>query len=423
MATTSLLSDEMLRQLIAVGQVDIAVGIPTLNHSAAIVEIVDAVTRCFRTHFPRERAVLVNVDGGSDDGTPELVLDPARDPRNAGGAGGLRTIHRISARYPGLVSRTKSVQVAFAANELVRARALAIIDPDCAVSPDSVAALLRPVLEAPCDFVTPVYARSWCEGSLLTQLVRPAVRGIYRRGVAEPTAGEWACSARFASDRLDGALWDVELGTAGVSLWMTTSALAEGCEARQVALGPRPAPLRALRAPLPEVFAQVVGALFRSVELHEASWRGDAAAGDVATIGEPVPPAEPSEMPAVAPLVASFRSGVHDLQPVFRDILRSACWSDVLAIADTAEPVPAFPDDLWARVVYEFAAAYHHGAMHRDHLIQALVTPYLGRTAAFLAAHAEAPPERAAEALVALGAAFDRARSDFLESWNTGGTP
>ena len=73
---TSLLSDEMLRQLIAVGQADVMVGIPTLNHAGAIRGIVDAVTRCFRGSFPQARAVLVNVDGGSDDGTPELVLEP-----------------------------------------------------------------------------------------------------------------------------------------------------------------------------------------------------------------------------------------------------------------------------------------------------------------------------------------------------------
>jgi hypothetical protein len=377
MPTTSLLSDEMLRQLIAVGQVDIAVGIPTLNHAGAIVDIVDAVTSCFRTHFPHERAVLVNVDGGSDDGTPELVLDPARAPRNGPATGGLRTIHRISARYPGLVSRTKSVQVAFGANELVRARALAIIDPDCSVSADSVAALLRPVLREPCDFVAPIYDRAWCEGSLVTQLLRPAVRGIYRKGLAEPAAGEWACSSRFASDALPGPLWDVELGPAGVSLWMAATALVGSYETRQVGLGLRPTPLRSMRAALPEVFAQVVGALFRSVELHEAYWREN------------------------------------------RDVVEVPV---VHSLADATEAGPPFADELWATVVYEFAAAFHRGSIHRDHLIQALVTPYLGRTAAFLAAHTATSPTDATDALQALGLEFERAQPVFVECWNRGGT-
>jgi hypothetical protein len=420
MAMTSLLSDEMLRQLIAVGQADVVVGIPTLNHAGVIVDIVDAVTRCFRTHFPRDRAVLVNVDGGSDDGTPELVLDPARDPRN-GAVGGLRTVHRISARYPGLVSRAKEVQVAFAANELVRARALAIIDPDCAVSPDSVAALLRPVLTEPCDFVTPVYTRAWCEGALVSQLLRPALRGVYGRSPAEPAAGEWACSARFAGDGLSGALWDTDLGPAGVSLWMGTTALSGGYDVRQVGLGLRPTPIRGMHAPLPEVFAQVVGALFRSMQLHASYWCETRDPGTIAMLGHATGAPHDPEIPAAEPLVASFRSGVRDLAPLLSDILSAETWHAVHALSESAEAVPAFGDSLWTAVVYDFAAAYQHGSMHRDHLLQALVTPYLGRTATYFAGYATSPAQ-ARTACEALGLEFERMKPRLVERWNPGGT-
>jgi hypothetical protein len=420
MSMTSLLSDEMLRQLIAVGHVDIAVGIPTLNHAGAIVDIVDAVTRCFRTHFPRERAVLVNVDGGSDDGTPELVLDPARDPGN-GPTGGLRTVHRISARYPGLVSRAKSVQVAFAANELVGARAVAIIDPDCSVSPDSVAALLRPVLTEPCDFVSPVYSRAWCEGALVSQLLRPLLRGVYGRSPSEPAAGEWACSTRFASARLGGELWETDLGTSGTALWMVACALAGEYEVRQVGLGLRPAPLRAMRAALPEVFAHVVGAAFRSLELHAASWSAPREPGTVPMLGHTTGSPEDPDVPDPAPLVASFRQGVRDLGPVLGDILAAETCHAVRALAESPDEVPDVTDALWSDVVYEFAAAYHRGSMHRDHLTQALVTPYLGRTAAFLATQA-ASPATATDACERLGQEFERRKPRLIERWNPGGT-
>lgn len=418
---TSLLTDEMLRQLIAVGQADLVVGIPTLNHADAVGDVVDAVTRCFRTHFPQARGVIVNVDGGSDDGTPERVLDPAR--RAPDGAGGLRTIHRVSARYPGLLSRAKEIQVVLAANELVGARALAIIDPDCAVSADSVAGLLRPVLEEPCDFVTPVYSRAWCEGLLVTQLVRPALRGVYRRAPAEPVTGEWACSSRFASDRLAGPLWDTDLGTSGVSLWLATEAIASGDRLRQVGLGLRPAPLRPVRAGLPDIFAPIVSGLFRCVGLHEAHWRAAAEVGEVPTVGAAAPAPEAGERPDAEPLARSFRSGMRDLEPVLRGVLRPATWQSLREVADASEGAPRFTDDLWATVVYEFAAAFHHGPMHRDHLTQTLVTPYLGRTASFLAAHTSAPAAAAAAAVDSLHLAFERAKPHLMECWNPGGTP
>src|SRR4249920_2727799 len=69
----SSLSDALLRQLMAVGQVDILVALPTLNHAATIVDVVRAVHVCFTRDFPRLRTVMINVDGGSTDGTPELV--------------------------------------------------------------------------------------------------------------------------------------------------------------------------------------------------------------------------------------------------------------------------------------------------------------------------------------------------------------
>ncbi len=35
-------------------------------------------------------------------------------------------------------------------------------------------------------------------------------------------------------------------------------------------------------------------------------------------------------------------------------------------------------------LIYEFAAAYHHKLLDRDHLMQSLVPLYLGRTASFV---------------------------------------
>jgi hypothetical protein len=48
----SALSDELLRQLIAVGQVDILVGLPTLNNASTIIDVVRAVHRASRAISP-----------------------------------------------------------------------------------------------------------------------------------------------------------------------------------------------------------------------------------------------------------------------------------------------------------------------------------------------------------------------------------
>ena len=81
MENESTLSDALLRQLMAVGQVDILVGLPTLNNAATILDVVRAIHVCFTRDFPRLRTVMINSDGGSTDGTPELIRDARRSPR------------------------------------------------------------------------------------------------------------------------------------------------------------------------------------------------------------------------------------------------------------------------------------------------------------------------------------------------------
>src|SRR5229473_2423621 len=92
----STLSDALLRQLIAVGQVDVLVGLPTLNNAATIVDIVRAVHVCFTRDFPRLRTVIINSDGGSTDGTLELIRAASLTESDmVQTSHSLRTSHRV----------------------------------------------------------------------------------------------------------------------------------------------------------------------------------------------------------------------------------------------------------------------------------------------------------------------------------------
>ncbi|HWI70112.1 MAG TPA: glycosyltransferase, partial [Nitrospiraceae bacterium] len=52
---------------------EILVGIPSYNNADTVGHVVRAVSVGLAKHFPGRRAVLVNSDGGSSDGTPALV--------------------------------------------------------------------------------------------------------------------------------------------------------------------------------------------------------------------------------------------------------------------------------------------------------------------------------------------------------------
>jgi glycosyltransferase involved in cell wall biosynthesis len=76
---TALLRKEIQEQLEGIQKADILVGIPSFNNARTIGHVVRAVQAGLAKYFPDQKAVLVNSDGGSSDGTMEIVRDAAVD--------------------------------------------------------------------------------------------------------------------------------------------------------------------------------------------------------------------------------------------------------------------------------------------------------------------------------------------------------
>ena len=76
-----------------------------------------------------------------------------------------------------------------------------------------------------------------------------------------------------------------------------------------------------------------------------------------------------------------------------------------------------FPDDLWARIVYEFALGHHYAVVHRDHLLRSLVPLYLGRTAAYVQATRTATAQATEEMPEETARAFERQKPYLVEHW------
>ena len=60
-------------RLEGIKEVDLLIGIPSYNNVRTISHVVRAVIAGLAKYFPRAKAVLVNSDGGSTDGTQEVV--------------------------------------------------------------------------------------------------------------------------------------------------------------------------------------------------------------------------------------------------------------------------------------------------------------------------------------------------------------
>jgi glycosyltransferase involved in cell wall biosynthesis len=226
LAEESFLTDDFLRQLINVGEVDILVGLPTHNNAKTIGSIVHTIQSGILRGFPRERAVIINADGGSRDGTPELVTGVSIDDvRPAPNLYALRTLHSISTKYASSPASGVALRTILTAAELLRAKACVVMSPESAnIEPEWLSKLLRPIYDDGFDLVTPTYRRHKFEGLLITNLLYPMTRALYGLRIREAYSTEFGFSGRLASQFLGQNVWNDGTGGAGVELRFTLGA-------------------------------------------------------------------------------------------------------------------------------------------------------------------------------------------------------
>lgn len=419
MAGPNILSDELLRQLVPVGQVDILVGVPTHNHAATIGPVVSTLHAGLAKHFPRERTVLVNPDAGSDDATREILLNAPLAPAELRGYPALRTTHRVSATNAGRPGHADGVRAVFAAADLLQAKVVVIVDPGViGLQEDWIAHVARPVLDQHTDLLLPVHPRKRFDGALLSQLVRPLLGAAFARQLPSHMAGEFGCSGRFAAQRVKEPIWDQAPSCASLDVWLLSTALALDLRIAEASLGPREFALRAGVPGLSDLFGEIVGTAFACLERFAADWTGRSAEVRLLPDGPSWPLGGEDHPVDPAPMAERFRTGVRDLAPILSELVSPATHAALREAALATGPALRLSDSLWATTVYEFAAAVHRHAMNREHAIQALMPIYLGRAASYFEEIASADEEQHQGRLKSLEAEFARLRPLLLQRWN-----
>lgn len=411
----STLSDALLRNLMAVGQVDVLVGLPTLDNAGTVLEVVRAVHVCFTRDFPRLRTVMINSDGGSVDGTPELIRSASlAESDMVQTAHALRTLHRVVAPYHGLPGKLTALKTIFAASDLTQARVLVLLDPaGPATEPERVSELIRPVLQGHVDVLAPKYRRHPRDGVLITQLVRPMVRGLYGVELDEPLGVELACAGRFTSHCLEQEIWDREAGRFAIDLWLRTEAIAQRYRVGQIW---RPSPgASGTRTKLREAVRQIVLSLVESLRAHEPFWTGTEGVVSLPILGNDgmSVPAEPSPWDYEA-LGRQARDTLKQISPLVGEVLTAPVLERLL---DGTGCTP-LDDDLWVRVVYAFATAIGHRRGNVDHLVDMFVPIYMCRASAFMAATAAEPAAAVQARLDSLCETFQRLKPVLVAGWS-----
>ena len=421
MPETSILSDEFVRELINVGEVDIVVGVPTYNDAATVGQVVQAVRAGLLQYFPRARAVIVNADGGSRDGTQDLVRAASiSDVNFSADIHALRTLHSISTEYEGGPASGIALHTILAASDLLQAKACAVVSPESTTfDPTWIPRLLQPLLGGDRDLVLPVYRRHKFDGLLIRNLVYPLTRAVFYCAVREPYPSEFAMCSPLVTSFLSQDIWTQEQGRRGTELWLTISAMAGRCKLAQSFLGDKARP-ETPRADLVGAMRESAGTLFNSMEKFFSQWSAAREPLDAPCSGcQQSVSLEPLRLNRKR-LYQMFTFGLSELEPVFLSILAPETHAELKRIAALPEEKFNYPADLWARTVYEFAAAHHRAVIGRDHIVQALVPLFRGRAVTFLTENRDASAEQVEANIESLCETFEREKTYLLHCWNAG---
>src|SRR6202521_105346 len=419
LAEESYLTDDFLRQLINVGEVDILVGLPTHNNAKTIGSIVQTIQSGILRGFPRERAVIINADGGSRDGTPELVTGGSIDDvRPASNLYALRTLHAISTKYASSPASEVAFRTILAAAELLRAKACVVMSPESAnIEPEWLSKLLRPIYRHGFDLVTPTYRRHKLEGLLITNLLYPMTRALYGLRIREAYSQEFGFSGRLGSKFLEQNVWNDGSGETGVELRFALAAITGRYRICQSFLGEKDHVERRA-ADLVPALRQTAGALFSALDPDFPVWSAVAGSEVVPTTGSDqdvlLTPARVNRKR----LREMFSTGVAELESVFQSILSPSTLAELQRIAGLDEDDLRYPAELWVRTVYEFAVSYQKCVINRDHIIQALAPLFRGRAYTFLVENRDTSTSDVENNIESLCLEFERLKPYLLEMWN-----
>lgn len=392
--------------------VDLAVGLLTFNNAETIDGVL-AVVAGGLERLPGVRAALIVADSGSSDDTRERAAAsaiPSVVVEHEAPAG-----ERVAVPFHGVPGRGAALRAAFTVAQRLRARALVLLEADAvSATPAWIERLAGPLLEDKADFVTAAYARHRYEGTISRLVLGPLVRALYGRRLHHPFGGQQALSARLVEHLLVHPKWSWT-GADVSDLWITGTAIADGFGVWEAWLGPHQVSSRTRSIDLPAMIAQTVGAAFTVMERHGDLWLEVRGSEPIPAVGEPIPPGVDPMTVDVELMQEAFRQGARDLTSIWELILAPDTLAEVLTL-DGEGPL-RFPDDLWARVVYDFALGHHYSVVHRDHLLRSLTPLYLGRTAAFVLATRPAGVAVTQAQLDGVAAGFERQKGYLVEHW------
>lgn len=400
------------------GGVDIVVGIPSYNNARTIGHVVRAVDAGLAKYFPDKKAVIVNSDGGSKDGTSEIIKNTTIDHNALLIQHPLSMAHRITTPYHGIPGKGSAIRTVFQMAVDMGASACAIVDSDLrSITPEWIELLLSPVLKEGNDFVAPLYNRHKFDGTITNSIIYPMTRALYGKRIRQPIGGEFGFSGNMAEFYLKQDVWGTDVARFGIDIWMTTEAIANDFRVCQAFLGAKIHDAKDPGSDLSEMLVQVVSSLFDLTEKHSGKWKEVKGSIDVPTFGFRYHVGLEHVMVNVGRMLGIFRDSIDNLDKIWLDVIGAGDFGEVKTLGAISDEEFRFPLKLWAKIIYDYSIAYHKKKLPPQHLIKSLIPLYLAKTASFVMEVTDMDQEGAESEIEKLCLEFEENKAYLVKSW------
>ncbi len=344
------------------------------NVESTILNVLNVVNNGLYKHFPALTKAIAVSQGPSTDDTAESIdlFQPYKDIPIIvttdivdGGKGvGILTIFEIAHK--------------------LEAKCVALIDGDLlSIEPQWIRSISTPIIYGRADLTVPFYIRDKNDGILTNNLVYPFTRAVYSLPVRQPIAGEFGLSKELYEILRKHPLFPSDFGA---DVFITTTAAAEQMTIKEglFALKIHQSTRRYLKPEefLIPMFRQVTGCMFELIKYYEKFWKQRELIPNKLRFNEyfgqkPIPVKVNIEK-----MIKTFKSEFRSQKKIYVGILPDEIMS---RLTNILTDVDQFDTELWAKIVYHFAASYKHLKIDRDKkaIIEALKTLWFGRLSSY----------------------------------------
>ncbi|MFH1736964.1 MAG: glycosyl transferase family 2 [Actinomycetota bacterium] len=376
--STSILNKATLEQVRRIGRADILVGIPSYGDSEMIAKVMTTAGVGMARHYPGLRGAIVNSYSA-----PERKHHSHQAALTAPVPLG---IEKIITHYAGISGKGSAFRTVFEIADRLGARIVITLDADLrSIKPLWIKLLGDPVYRLNYGFVTPYYLRHKYDGTITNSIVYPLTRALYGRRVRQPIGGEFGFSGALAKIYAHQQVWNTDIARFGIDVWMTTTAITAGFRLAQASMGVKLHEEKDPASDLAPMFKQVTGTCFMLMGEHEVRWKAITGSEGIYTYGpyhrwrEPKGKEEETKV-----LIDHFRAGFRNHQAFYKTYLSAANFRALAAAAVVSDDEFYIPEELWARIVYDFAVAYNFSGENQGLVVGCLTPLYYGRTASFV---------------------------------------